>query len=200
MGLFSENYGALGLLPKLEWKRLLKSNQGLFIRRQKRAPNFVIGPTLSDSGKVIGDTESIEASYFGQIASKDQMEFWRKLSEVNPIAGDEYLLNIIGAIQVWKEDIKWLKIAYNYLKKEEHTLSKEKQLTEREEAINLSLKLPPILQRHFPHLFKDVDIHPSDFDSLLEKIRQTESRVKSKEHYILDYLNKIKKEKPFLFE
>lgn len=200
MGIFKQNYGALyGELQRKEWKRLLNSNKGLF-KRVKSAPPSVIGPSLAESGKVVGDMMFMETAFFMRVAGKDQREFYDELERVNQTAAKEYVLTISGSIERWKEDVKWLTVALHYLKKEEDILKKEERLAEEETKLQALIKLPAILKRHFPHLFKDINLENLNLDDILNKIKSIENKVSSEEHYLNKYIKKLRHEMPFLFE
>ena len=201
MGIFKENYGRLGKLNRDEWKKLLNSNKGLF-KRVRAAPPTVIGPTLDEDGRVVADLMVIEIESFMKVATTDQREFYEELERVNPKAAKEYMLTIGGSIKRWKEDIKWLRVLQRYLKKGEDILKEEETLVTK--GIKLQelfyIHLPPVLKRHFPPLFGDLNVENLNLDELLDRIRSAEKKVSSEEHYLDGYLKKRKREMPFLFE
>ena len=121
---FGQRYGRLGRLSESEWKRILHSNEGLF---KKIPPLKVPGPTLNSQGQVIADTLYVEVPYFYKDASKEQVQLYEELEHINPIASREYVLVIIGALEQWKKDIRWLKLALVYLRKKELLLRREEE-------------------------------------------------------------------------
>ena len=198
MGILTERYGRLGKLNRAAWKHLLNSNQGLF-KRAPPNPN-IIGPNINRSGRIEGDIMSAEIVYFTQVASKPQYGLLEELFKENPIAAKEYVLTITNSIKLWKEDIKWLKVAFHYLKKEESILKVDEELIIKSEIMKASIKLPPVLKRHFPQLFQNINFEHLDFQKILEKVKEVESQVESEEHYLKDYFKRLEKELPFLFE
>ena len=100
-----KDYGRSGKLTRDEWKRLLNSNNGLF-KRAKKAPKSVIGPTLTETGSLVGNMMAMEAVAFENVANDQQHKYYKELAKVNPKAAKEYLLTISGSINIWKKDIK----------------------------------------------------------------------------------------------
>jgi hypothetical protein len=198
MSLFHEHFGRLGKLSEHDWEKMLDSDNGLF-KRNNHPPRFVIGPQLTDSGKITGDAFTMEVMAFMQHSTKDQQEFAKELSKANPVAYRQYVLVISGSFVLWKRDIRWLRIAYRYLRKEEHLLEEEEHLIEKQKRELASFHIPRALKRHFPALFSDVELEGNDLDAMFEKIRGLEHKVHDEEDYLGDYLKHLERDYPFLF-
>lgn len=193
-GIFVEHYGRLGRKSRQEWKLLLASNRDLFAKISS-AVNAV-GPNLDSQGKVIGDTLSIEYTYFLKYASTEQQEFYEELEKVNPAAAREYLLTITNALELWKRDVRWLQLALYYLKKEERILKQEAAVMQQK-----SQQFPQVIKRHFPQLFSDLEFSGLNVEEMLQKIKKVLTGfIEPEEKYLEDYLLKLQLEMPFLFE
>ncbi len=192
---FKENYGQWGHLPRKEWKRKLHSNLGLFLKLPP-APPQCIGPMLDSHGKVSGDSAMLETAYFVKRASPEQIRFYEELIEVNVPAGYEYLLTLCQSLSRWKNDFRWLLVALQYLKNEEHCLEEETALIQQ-----AARKSPEALTRHFPQLFHDLDVAGLGFEDMLSRIKTIlEEKIRPEEKYLKTYLALKKREMPFLFE
>ena len=192
-------YGRAGKLSTGQWKHLLHSNTGLFAQGnpQVRMP----GPTLNErTGMIIGDGMAVEKMGFSQVATAEQESFYEELESINPIAAKEYLLAVIKALDRWKDDVRWLQIALAYLKKEEQFLLEEQELIQHEKK-RIHKKIPEVMKRHFPILFKDIEFGGLSFEQILAKIKTTlEEHIIPAEKRLADYLIYLRAEMPFLFE
>jgi|GEM_PF-2955504 len=186
------------MLSRHEWKERLVSNHLLFRRAERNPP--VIGPSLDSNGRIIGDLKAMETAYFMSVASEGQISFFNELRKVNRVAADEYMLTISGSIEKWKEDVRLLRIVIRYLKENADAMKRAERLLNEEEKIRVALKLPSTLQRHFPDFFKSIDLEGLDFKAQLAKIRNVRMRVHAEKNYLENYLHKLQRKMPFLFE
>ncbi len=200
MGIFKQIYGKeLITVSVSEWKQLLSSNAKLF----KGCKSFsrVIGPTVKDSS-IVGDVMSMETSYFSSMASEDQMEFY--LSELDVYeknrvgAVNEYVLTIIGAIKIWKEDMVVLKEIERLLNVEYRQLEEESLFLEK--GIKVAGKIPSVFQKHLPELSKHLSGSDKDLKSTLEIIKRVEKEVHDEDVFLSKYLKEKMVTMPFLFE
>ncbi len=198
MDLGKKNYGRLGDLRRGEWKRLLKSNNRLF--RIRGTPETVRpGPHINESGRIQGGLGLMEDVFFQKICTEEQRKFHQELMQVNPIAGREFAFTINGSIYIWKEDLELLEFALKSLEKEDRAMHFKEKLIREANKKKVTVKLPPVLKRHFPQLFNDVELEGIELEGLIDKIKSMEDKVEAEEHYIKDYLN-IERDMPFLFE
>lgn len=193
------NYGRLGKLIREEWKDFLNSDNGLF-KRAKKAPESVVGPSLTDTGTMVGNMMAMETIAFGKVASNEQSAFFEELKHANPEAAIEYMLKISGSIDVWKKDIKWIRTVLRYVEKEEHFLEEEEELITKEERLKAFMHLPPILKKHYPMFFENIELQDLNFGEMLRKIRTLEEKTKKLEKRLREDIEELKKETPFLFE
>ncbi|MBI2666607.1 hypothetical protein HYX13_03270 [Candidatus Woesearchaeota archaeon] len=201
-------YGFLGELTREEWKQLLHSNEGVFKRCE--APEQTTGIRLDYAHLEKGDTGRGDACkeilYFVfHKATSEQQEFYWALGIVeqpnsNAPASLEYVLTMLGSLERWKEDVRWLVKAKNYLHTEEKILEYDSRQVAYGKKV-LSIRVPPVLKTHFPHLFHDVDFTGLSQEETLEKITQVlTSEVEPEEKYLEIYLENLQKTMPFLFE
>jgi hypothetical protein len=194
-----KNYGRLGYLKRGEWKRKLKSNSGLFqIRRTTETARP--GPHINENGRIQGGLGLMEDVFFQKICTDEQRKFHQELMQVNPIAGREFAFTIDGSVDIWKEDLKLMEFALKVLEKENSTMHYEEKLMQEANKKKITVKLPPVLKKHFPQLFNDVEFKGIGLEGLINKIKLMEEKVEAEEHYIKDYLNMIERDMPFLFE
>ncbi len=201
MSLLKKSYGRLGKLTRTEWKRFLASGTGVFQKTRTPPPPSIVGPTLTKSPYPIqGDSLFRETVFFQDVATKEQKALYDELTRSYPSAAGEYLLTITGMLSRWKEDIRWLRVILNYLQRRESVLQlEEKVLKDAGKQIS-EIGFPEILKRHFPDLFKDLELEDTNFEQLLARLRQTEEKMKLLEHTIREYLLRKEANMPFLFE
>src|SRR3989338_5302489 len=164
-----QQYGRLGALSAMEWKQCLAdSRDELFYRQNGTAT--IIGPTLDDSCKVIGDAFAVETFYFMGVAKPTQKDFYQELLDRNPVAAKEYLLVVSGTLHRWQKDMRWLSIAAEYLDEENQFLQQEQDFIQKENGHG-SKKFPDALKRHFPQLFSDIDFTGLSLEGALQKVK-----------------------------
>ena len=193
--MFNKIYGHFGKLSNVRWKELLDSDDGLF-KRFDASPR-ILGPTLDNKGRVIGDLMTVELFYFMSHAAEDQKNFFNELKKDNALAAKEFLLTISGSIEKWLEDINLLVRILNYLKKEERSFNQEIFLLERTEQVKLSIVIPDVLKRHLPEIFSSLE--KPDLKGIIGEIKKTLNAVSDEENYLEGYLKSLKKSMPFLF-
>jgi hypothetical protein len=194
-----KNYGRLGHLRTPEWKRMLRSNKGLFQVRNKFISQ-ILGPHMTDTGVITGGLGFMENVFFSKVCTKDQAEFFEEIISINPTAAREFMFTISNSIDIWKEDIRLLEFALKKLEKEDRAMHFKENLIQEANNKKITVKLPSVLKRHFPQLFNDVELEGIEFNELIGKIKSMEEKVEAEEHYIKDYLHAIRKVMPFLFE
>jgi hypothetical protein len=151
------NFGRLGDLGRGEWKRVLKSNNRLF--QIRGTPETVRpGPHINESGRIQGGLGLVEDVTFQKICTEEQRKFHQELMQVNPIAGREFAFTINGSIDIWKEDLELLEFALKSLEKEDKAMHLKEKLIREANKKEVTVKLPSVLKRHFPHLFNDVEL------------------------------------------
>ncbi|MBI2146760.1 hypothetical protein HYU22_05470 [Candidatus Woesearchaeota archaeon] len=193
-----QHYGRLGVLSEMEWKRCLGDSGELLFKRQN-GTSAIIGPTLDDSGKVIGDAFAVETMHFMDIAQPEQRDFYLELLEVNQTAAKEYLLTVSGTFERWRKDVMWLNVALKYLREEGQFLRQEQQFIQQENGYG-SKTFPDALKRHFPQLFYDIDFTGLSLDGALQRVKTLlEEQVLPEERYLDNYLSRMEREMPFLF-
>ncbi len=194
-----KNYGRLGHLIAPEWKRMLRSNKGLFQVRG-RPTSQRSGPHMTDTGEITGGLGFMENVFFSKVCTKEQAEFFEEFISINPAAAREFMLTINNSIDTWKEDIRLLEFALKNLERENWDMHFKEKLIQEANKKKVTVKLPPVLKRHFPQLFNDVELEGIELKELIRKIKSMEEKVEAEEHYIKDYLNTIRKEMAFLSE
>lgn len=188
-------FTAIAKLSSRRWKQKLASNEGIF-KHAERSPGYVIGPTLDSQGRITGDMMVMEEEYFQSVASREQQQFLKVLQRVDVVRAKEYLLTISGSLEIWKRDVRWLKIALRYLQEEEKFLEEEAALFKRE-----GKHFPGILKRHFPQLFQDIEFPQLSLNELNAWIKtMLDERIRPEEEYLKHYLHKIEAEMPFLWD
>jgi len=193
-------YGRFGELTRNEWIEKLESKDPLFKITNKNT-NPIIGPSLTDSGTIVGDALVMESTLFGSSANEEQQKFYNQLLKDNITAAKEYLLYVSGAINKWKEDMEILELTDKYLKIKNSKIKNEEKILEKLEKLDAHLKLPEILKKHVKKLFDKINFSNEDsFEEVMKKLENAHQFIEHEEEKIENYISKTKKELPFLFE
>lgn len=189
------------VMSRSNQKSLLLSNQGIFAIKAKG--QGVLGPQLNGHLQINGDMMSVEQFIFGANANKSQQIFFENLLSINESLAYEFLLRITGAIKKWKEDVLWLEVLEHYLHDAEKALEKDERILTAEQDINAHTKIPDVVKRHYPQIFKNIDILEMTGNTIkqtVQKIRAIELEFKEEESFVHKYLIDLRKRFPFLFE
>lgn len=188
----------LFILNEKDWKEKLASNTGLFKKLPK--PRSIIGPHIDKKDQIQGDLLAMEINYLMSKATEEQKNFFLQLMDIRHERAYEYLLTITNSIDDWKEDIQAMSYAKRFLdlkiKNVESSLSNLWKNIEIEKIE----KIPSIVKKHLPEHFFDIDINERDFKQIMNNIQKSDKNAEIRCKNITDYLNKRRKEMPFLFK
>src|SRR3989344_47149 len=179
------------------WGKLLCSNGGLFKRSTVSCQGIVIGPTLAENKQIIGDMLAIETYFFFNQAKLNPLQhnFYNFLLNQNLFRAKEYLLVMINATPIWREDIKKLLDLSNFLQTEENLIIEEKQEIEKAKKISSKLKQTISVIKKFSH--NSFQILNRDYDNIntiyqdLSTILEELEFLKQK---IINYIKKVEVE------
>ncbi|RMF07144.1 hypothetical protein D6764_00520 [Candidatus Woesearchaeota archaeon] len=190
-----------------EWKRMLASNEGVFKRfddpsLRKEIEQLVKGPHLtSNFDAIVGDADTVEDFIFFKHASDEQKKFFKKLWAANRVAAREYLFNVLGVVDVWKNDIRNFQELLSLLRSGELLVSEEEsEVSSVKEKQRLVRELPETLKRHFPDILGNLEKDYDALDNLLVDIEKALMKFSGREAMIEDHLNRLKATHPFLFD
>jgi hypothetical protein len=182
-------------------KALFESGLPLFVRINIHPR--VLGPSINEEGKIMGDQCSVETMIFQGSASELQKSFYDELLKIKKSPALEYMLNIENTITIWKKDVEWIIIANNYLKKtEQELINEEEAIVEQmgKHCEKIHNRIPEALKRHFPKLFENEAIEEETLFETIRKIKEIEKKVEAEEGYISRFLEETRRDFPFLFE
>ena len=179
-----------------EWKKAIKSNDGLF-KRLNSVPSNIQGPQLTKEGDIQGDSGAIENMDLNLCTSEQQNAF-EQLRQQDKVKAWQFLFVITNAYIVWKKDIEELNDILLHLQIEEKELLSEEELIRKAEKIKD--KMDPVIERHFPGEFTKLREDLSDLEEFAKDIETAVSHFKAIEIRIKQHLEVIKKGFPFLFE
>lgn len=171
------------------WKELLVTqNAPLFNRIKQKSP--IIGPHVTKDGNITGDLLMMELNHFEEYATEEQKQYYEELKKRNKSRAYEYLLNITNSIDIWKQDIQSIWYARALLTTEADSFKiRLRQL--KENLKNEQIKeIPDSLRRHIPEHIFDIDE-----DTIIKT-----AKLDEKEEALTNYLKKMQKQMPFLFE
>ncbi len=203
----ADNYYVLAASSGRVWRKLLHTNRGLFKRIPVASPS-IRGPSLDSEGKITGENFGMEAYFFMQHATPEQQKFKELLDETNLHRSEEYVLNITGALEKWKRNMKVLKQMIVTLQ------LKEKKIREEEAEIAADQKTgtatvkehqPHVkefldfLEEHFPRLYNQVNLPVHSLSELVKQLQEILHSVKGERDYLRQRVAAEEKERPFLF-
>ncbi|MBU0666968.1 MAG: hypothetical protein ABIC91_05755 [Nanoarchaeota archaeon] len=192
-------YKILSHLPKNKWRKALNSKNSIFKVQVSEVPKYLIGPSIADDGQVLGDMLMMEQSLFFNVSNTQQQEFYQILSKENVIAAKEYLLQVINAKKLWKDDIKAIRTMIHYLEAKEHLLENEEKIKNEDEESNLIIKTNEFLERKNTFLNK-LNLEQFSIHSTISELKKNVALIDREVKYLKSYLKKTEKELPFLFE
>lgn len=198
IAIFAQDFAQM---KRADQKSHLASGQGLFEKRSNG--QGILGPTFEGHSSMTGDAMSMEVMIFGGCATKEQQIFYEYISKINKALATEYILYVIRGIQKWKHDIMWLEVLEHYLLIGEKSLEKSEKILRAEQDLGAHMKIPEVVKRHYPEVFRDIEIIEmtgKNIRETVEKIRAIEMQFKEEESFVHKYLKKTKKQFPFLFE
>ncbi len=176
------------------WNKLIYSNSGIFTQHQT---NGCIGPRMDENGHITGHAMIMESTQFGLVADSEQEIFANFLEQKQPFRHKQYILTIIGAINLWKTDIQNLIQIHQILTSEENQIISEINLIQKT-LKNLKAdtsKLETIKRIKLSNIQQLIENHHHE-----EKILQSHiKKIKEEIEEIERFLKETQDEMLFLF-
>jgi hypothetical protein len=178
------------------WDENINSGKGLFEVRETKGS---IGPGVGDDGKITGAALTMESTLFGIYATEAQNEFDSYLHEKDKNKQLEYMLTIIGAIPIWKEDIDKIRQIIQILTEDDDELTEEE--THLQKKLELLAKKKELLEtKKFKLKLNILTNINENFISEIDSIEKIKKQIEDEIEYLKDFLKELEQRLPFLFK